>query len=60
MAVHSNTIEEFWSILKRGVVGPYRKVSQKYLPVYVAEFEFRYNRRKNQGNMFDMVLRTCS
>lgn len=57
-AVHTNTIEGFWSILKRGIVGSYHKVSKKYLPLYVAEFQFRYNARKEQGAMFDMVLRT--
>ena len=41
-AIHTNTIEGFWSILKRGIVG-----SKKYLPLYVAEFEFRYNNRHN-------------
>jgi hypothetical protein len=34
---HTNTIESFWSILKRGVVGTFHKVSRKYLPLYVAE-----------------------
>ena len=37
-AVHTNTIEGFWSIFKRGVVGTFHKVSEKYLPLYVAEF----------------------
>ncbi len=35
-AVHTNTIEGFWSIFKRGVVGSFHKVSAKYLPLYVA------------------------
>jgi transposase-like protein len=41
-ALHTNTIEGFWSIIKRGIVGSFRKVNKKYLPLYVAEFQFRY------------------
>jgi transposase-like protein len=40
--IHTNTIEGFWSIFKRGVVGTFHKVSAKYLPLYIAEFQFRY------------------
>jgi len=46
-AVHTHTIEDFWSIIKRGVVGTFHKVSKKYLPIHVAEFQFSYNSREN-------------
>jgi hypothetical protein len=35
----------FWSIFKRGVVGTFHKVGRKYMPLYVAELQFRYNNR---------------
>lgn len=47
-AIPTNTIEGFWSILKRGVIGTYHKVSPKYLPLHIAEFQFRYNNRNNR------------
>jgi transposase-like protein len=57
-AVHTNTIEGFWSILKRGVVGTYHKVSKKYLHLYVAEFQFRYNNREN-ADIFGTAIKGC-
>ena len=57
-AVHTNTIEGFWSIFKRGVVGTFHKVSAKYLPLYVAEFQFRYNNRFN-ADIFGTAIRGC-
>jgi transposase-like protein len=57
-AVHTNTIEGFWSIFKRGVVGTFHKVSEKYLPLYVAEFQFRYNNRHNR-EIFDAAIAGC-
>jgi transposase-like protein len=57
-AIHTNTIEGFWSIFKRGVVGTFHKVSAKYLPLYVAEFQFRYNNREN-ADIFGEALRGC-
>ncbi len=57
-AIHTNTIEGFWSIVKRGIVGTFHKVSRKYLPLYVNEFEFRYNNRENP-DIFGAAIRAC-
>jgi len=57
-AVHTNTIEGFWSIFKRGVVGTFHKVSAKYMPLYVAEFQFRYNNRFN-ADIFGTAINGC-
>jgi IS1 family transposase/transposase-like protein len=57
-AVHTNTIEGFWSIFKRDVVGTFHKVSAKYLPLCVAEFEFRYNNRHNE-DIFGTAVGGC-
>jgi transposase-like protein len=57
-AIHTNTIEGFWSIFKRGVVGTFHKVSAKYMPLYIAEFQFRYNNRENE-NIFSEAIRGC-
>jgi hypothetical protein len=57
-AVHTNTIEGFWSIFKRGVVGTFHKMSAKYMPLYVAEFQFRYNNRFNP-DMFGTAIGGC-
>jgi transposase-like protein len=54
--VHTNSIEGFWSTLKRGVYGVYHHVSKKHLQGYVNEFAFRYNNREN-ASVFDLVLR---
>jgi IS1 family transposase/transposase-like protein len=56
--IHTNTIEGFWSILKRGIVGTFHKVSAKYLPLYVAEFQFRYNNRMN-ADIFGTAIAGC-
>jgi len=57
-AIHTNTIEGFWSIFKRGIVGTFHKVSAKYLPLYVAEFQFRYNNRLND-DIFGTAIKGC-
>jgi len=43
--IDTNTIESFWSILKNGIKGNYRAVSKKYLPFYLAEYSYKYNKR---------------
>jgi hypothetical protein len=54
----TQNIDNFWSMLKRGVVGTYHKVSAKYLPMYLAEFQFRYNARRDP-DIFRKVLAGC-
>ena len=46
---HTNTVEGYFSILKRGVVGTFHHVSPQHLKRYVGEFDFRYNSRKALG-----------
>jgi len=53
---HTNTIEGFWSLLKRGINGVYHAVSQKYLQSYIDEYAFRYNHRKDEQPMFLTIL----
>jgi transposase-like protein len=57
-AVHTQTIDGFWSLLKRGIMGTFHKVSAKYLPLYVAEFEWRYNNRNNP-DIFGAAVARC-
>ncbi len=57
-AIHTNTIEGFWSLVKRGVIGTYHKVSAQYMPLYVAEFQFRYNNRENP-DIFGAAVARC-
>jgi|SRR3984893_824116 len=46
---HVNTAENYFSILKRGINGVYHHVSHEHLPMYLAEFDFRYNARSGLG-----------
>jgi transposase-like protein len=56
--VHTNNIESFWALLKRGVLGTFHNVSRKYLPLYLAEFQFRHNNRKNP-DIFGEAVAGC-
>jgi transposase len=53
--VHTNTIEGFWSLMKRGIDGVYHAVSAKHLQMYVDEYAFRYNHRNDGRAMFRTV-----
>lgn len=46
---HTNTVEGYFSILKRGIMGTYHHVSAEHLHRYLAEFDYRYNERASQG-----------
>ena len=53
---HTNTIEGFWSLLKRGIDGVYHAVSQKHLQSYINEYSFRYNHRADDKPIFKTIL----
>jgi transposase-like protein len=53
--VHTQNIESFWSLFKRGVMGSYHHVSKDYLPLYLNEFSWRHNNRKNPDAFADLI-----
>lgn len=53
---HTNTIEGFWSLLKRGIGGVYHSVGRQHLQSYLDEYSFRYNHRKDITPMFETML----
>ncbi len=54
---HTNSVEGFWSLLKRGVYGIYHSTSVKHLSKYCDEFSYRYNTRGiTDGDRFSMSL----
>jgi transposase-like protein len=55
MDVHTNTIESAFSLLKRGLIGSFHRVSIKHLHRYLAEFENRFNMR-NAANRFELTV----
>jgi len=54
--VHTNSVESGWSLLKRSIVGTYHHMSVKHLPAYLAEMEWRFNRRENHYLFRDTLL----
>jgi len=53
--VHTGTIDGYWGLLKRGIIGSYHQVSIKHLHRYLSEFQFRWNNREAQS-MFTLVM----
>lgn len=45
---HTQSIDSFWGLLKRGVVGTFHQISIKHLDRYIQEFSYRFNNRSNQ------------
>ena len=57
--VHTNYVENAWSLFKRGLIGMYHHVSAQCLQEYLDEFAFRCSHRKEKAKMFDLVLANC-
>ena len=53
---HTNSVEGYWSLFKRSVLGTHIHISGKYMPNYLAEFDFRHNTRKVPHQMFPLLL----
>ncbi len=58
--VHTNSVDGFWSLLKRGISGVYHSVSPKYLQTYLDEYGFRYNHRFEGNKQFKSILQQVS
>ena len=56
--IHTNTIENAFSLLKRGIIGNYHRVSIKHLQRYLNEFTYRFNRREHDA-FIETVRRLC-
>ena len=55
--VHTNSVENIWSLLKRSIVGSYHQVSKKHLDAYLDELEWRFNNRENPYLFRDTLLK---
>lgn len=54
--INTNTIEGYWSIIKNGIKGNYRSLSKKYLPFYLVQYEYQYNRRNKKTGLFEEFI----
>jgi len=55
--IHTNNVENVWSLLKRSIMGSYHKVSAKHLDAYLNELEWRFNNRENPYLFRDTLLK---
>lgn len=58
--VHTNSIENAWSLFKRSIVGSFHQISRKHMDAYLDEFEWRFNNRENHFLFRDTLLRLLS
>jgi hypothetical protein len=58
--VHTNSIENYWSLFKRGLIGSFHKASVKHLERYMAEFDFRFEHRKDGDSFIKTIARMCN
>ena len=54
--LHTNSVESFWALLKRGIIGQFHKVSIKHLPKYIDEFCYHFNHREDSASLFDLTI----
>lgn len=57
--IHTNTVESSFSLLKRGLIGSFHRVSTKHLQRYLNEFEYRFNERSSKDKFSGAVSRMC-
>lgn len=55
--LNTNTIEGYWSLIKNGIRGNYRSLSQKYLPFYLVEYDYKYNNRNSNSKLFEDFIK---
>lgn len=55
--IHTNSVENIWSLLKRSIIGSYHKVSRKHLDSYLDELEWRFNNRENPYLFRDTLIK---
>jgi transposase-like protein len=56
-AMHLNTVEGFWAIVKNSIKGSYRAISKRYLPLYLVQSAYNFNFRNYKGNLFEEFMK---